>query len=326
MNRRTRKLILGAGTAAAGAVAFKAAYDITIDKLVDVATSRKTPKIMEKSAEKSMAGEEQTYKRMPEVLRGREYLKNCGCEEVETVSSDGLRLVGHWYCPNEPERVIIAMHGWRSSWIGDFGAVAEFWHNNNCAVLYAEQRGQGNSDGEYIGFGLLERYDCLEWIKWVNERVKLPVYLAGVSMGASTVLMTAGFELPNNVCGIMADCGFTSPKAIWKYVVENNIHIPYRLYGKAVDDACKRKIQYEADGYSCTEALQKCKVPVLFVHGTDDKFVPVEMTYENYKACASEKRLFIVPGAEHGMSYMVDTAGYQKEVLDFWAEHDKPVE
>lgn len=145
-------------------------------------------------------------------------------------------------------------------------------------------------------------------------------------MGASTVLMTAGFDLPNNVCGIMADCGFTSPKAIWKYVVENNIHIPYRLYGKAVDDACKRKIQYEADGYSCTEALQKCKVPVLFVHGTDDKFVPVEMTYENYKACASEKRLFIVPGAEHGMSYMVDTAGYQKEVLDFWAEHDKPVE
>ena len=73
---------------------------------------------------------------------------------------------------------------------------------------------------------------------------------------------------------------------------------------------------------SCTEALKNCKVPVMFIHGTDDHFVPVEMTYENYKACASEKHLLIVPGAEHGMSYMVEKDKYEKEALHFWQKYD----
>jgi len=221
---------------------------------------------------------------------------------------------------------LIAMHGWRSSWSQDFGMIAPFWLESGCAVLFAEQRGQGNSGGEYMGFGLLERFDCLDWIGWVNERTeqKLPLYLGGISMGASTVLMTAGFDLPENVRGIIADCGFTSPRAIWKHVVENRFHLPYGLYSRAANDICKRRIQVPSDAYSTVEALRSCAVPVLLIHGTDDRFVPVEMTYENYKACSSEKQLFIVPGAEHGTSYLVDTAGYETAVRSFWNSYDQP--
>ena len=215
------------------------------------------------------------------------------------------------------------MHGWRSSWSQDFGTIAPFWFENDCAVLFAEQRGQGNSGGNYMGFGLLERYDCYDWINWVNERTdaKLPIYLGGISMGATTVLMTGGLELPNNVKGIAADCGFTSPHAIWKHVVESNFRIPYGIYSRAAKDLCKRKIK-ESANYSTVDALQNCKVPVLFIHGTDDNFVPINMTYENYKAYQGEKKLFIVPGAEHGMSYIVDKNGYEDAVKCFWYNYD----
>ena len=323
MEKRAKRMIFGAGAAAAGAAVFGLIHNFTLNKLVKIAIGRDVPKIIAKNeGRSSVAGEELSFKTHPDVIAGREYLQSCDCETVETMSFDGLKLVGHWYAGENPKRVIIAMHGWRSSWINDFGVISEFWHKNGCAVLYADQRSQGGSDGEYISFGMLERHDCLSWIKWVCNRTELPVYLAGVSMGAATVLMTSGFELSENVRGIIADCGYTSPKAIWKHVVENNMHLPYGLYSAGVDEGCRKKIQHGADDCSCVEALKNCKVPVLFIHGTDDKFVPVEMTYENYKACASSKRLFIVPGASHGMSYMVDTEGYQREIKEFWADYD----
>ena len=141
-------------------------------------------------------------------------------------------------------------------------------------------------------------------------------------MGATTVLMASGLELPESVRGVIADCGFTSPRAIWKHVVETNLHLPYSIYSSAARDICQKHIQVENDNYSTTDALQSCKLPVLFIHGTDDHFVPAEMTYENYRAYNGRKRLFVVPGAEHGMSYFIDREGYEKELIAFWQEYD----
>ena len=125
-----------------------------------------------------------------------------------------------------------------------------------------------------------------------NAGTELPVYLCGVSMGATTVLMAAGLDLPENVHGIMADCGFTSPHAIWKHVANNNLHIPFRLRGILADTLYERKTQSDAAYESTVDALRHCRIPVMLVHGADDHFVPLEMTYENYAACASPN-LFI---------------------------------
>lgn len=216
------------------------------------------------------------------------------------------------------------MHGWRSIWSRDFGVIAPFWHDNGCSVLYAEQRGQGESEGEYMGFGMLERHDCLKWVQWVNENNpdNLPVYLVGLSMGATTVLMAAGLELPESVHGIMADCGFTSAHDIWKHVMEENLHLHYGLHAATAEALCKKKINMGPKDYSTVDAMRQCKVPVLFIHGTDDSFVPVTMTYENYKACSSPKQLLIVPGAEHGMSYCVEREKYEAVAKAFWQEND----
>lgn len=322
MKKTTKRFLLGAAVAAS-LTTLGAAYRSSAHSLTKFAIDREEPKSVAKNKER-MIDSSELSQIMENLESASQKLKALDCEQVEIQSADGIKLVGHWYFKGNPRRVIIAMHGWRSSWSHDFGLIADFWHNNGCAVLYAEQRGQGNSGGDYMSFGLLERYDCLDWINWVNERTggAFPIYLNGISMGASTVLMAAGLELPENVHGITADCAFTSPDEIWRHVVENNFHLPYGLYSSVAYDIFKRKLKVDSKSYSCTEAMKKCKVPVLFVHGTDDRFVPIKMTYDNYKACAAPKRLFIVPGAEHGLSYVVDTKGFQSAVKNFWRDCD----
>ena len=326
MKKATKKVLIGSGIAVTSAAAIGVASSYAATKyLMKIAMDREVPKIknMEK-AKDHVRGIPDFDAFCDKLAAAGEKLENSGCETVEISSYDGEKLIGHWYPAENAKRIIVAMHGWRSSWTRDFGVISHFWHDEGCSVLYVEQRGQNNSGGDYMGFGMIERYDCLEWVKWVNTRNEagLPIYLAGVSMGAATVLMASGLELPDSVHGIISDCGFTSPHDIWKHVVENNLHLSYGVVGNIASDICKKKIQMGAKDYSTIEALKTNKIPVLFVHGTEDHFVPVEMTYENYKACTAPKRLFVVPGTDHGMSYSMDEEGYQTALRNFWCSFD----
>lgn len=324
MKKSARRLLIGSGLAAAGLGLAGTLHRSVTRYMVNVALDRELPRHTG-GAERKLTGSENDRCCLEKLRLAGEELEQRGGETVSVTARDGIRLTGHWFSVEEPERVIVAMHGWRSSWHHDFGIVADFWRQNGCSVLLPEQRGQGDSEGEYMGFGLLERHDCLAWINWVNDRTggDYPVYLCGVSMGASTVLMTAGLELPQNVRGIIADCGYTSPEAIWRHVAKDNLGLSYGIRSAVANDLCRKKIQVGIDDYSCVDAMQECEVPVLFVHGTDDRFVPIEMTYENYKACTAPKRLLVVPGAEHGMSYLVDREGYETAVKAFWRDFDK---
>ena len=327
-NEDKNKLLIGSGAAMlfAGLVA-GTAYQLT-KIFVKEALDREEPPVMKlaKSAlegHSSDAMDDQLTKRIAE--RKKLLQEELPIERVEIESYDGTRLAGHWY-PAEgmPKRTILAMHGWRSSWSRDYSIISEFWHDQGCSVLFAEQRGQGESGGDHMGFGLKERYDVLSWLRWMNEHKvgEEPVYLAGISMGAATVLMASALPLPENVHGIMADCGYTSPEAIWKHVMEDNLKLMYGPHRGLIQAMVKEKLNDEDMSYSAADALKESKTPVLFIHGTGDSFVPVTMTYENYLACASEKRLLIVPGAEHGLSYIVDEKSYKKAVLDFFRDFD----
>lgn len=292
--------------------------------MIDLAVNRQAPKSVEE-IKRILAGSDA----MKDILRRQreaaEKLENTEHQVVHIKSFDGLELIGHLFMCENAQRTVIAFHGWRSSWSADFGLIADFLHNNHCNVLYVEQRGQNGSSGDYMGFGLLERYDCLSWIKCIESMIpQLPIYLTGISMGATTVLMASGMDLPDSVHGIVADCGFTSPYAIWKHVVEDNLHMMYvGVRAKVADDICKKKINMKSDEYSCVTALKNCHTPVMFVHGAADQFVPVTMTYENYLACAAPKRLMIVPGADHGMSYLKEQDRYEAEVKRFWRDYDE---
>jgi len=323
MKKSTKAALIATGIAATSATVLVTLHQLSARGFMKFALDRKAPKILEKNQTRFM-GSSELLNYLDKLNEGAEILKSKNCKTIELLSYDGVRLVGHWYPYENAKRVIIAVHGWRATWARDFGVVSDFLHNNGCSVLFVEQRAQGESGGDYMGFGLLERYDCYEWLKWADLETegKLPIYLMGVSMGATTVLMTTGFKLPKSVHGVVADCGFTSPHAIWKHVAENNLKIPFALYSSISNELFKKKIRIGAKDYTCAMALQNCKIPVLFVHGTDDTFVPITMTFENYKACKSEKRLFIVPEADHGMSYIVDPKGYEEKLLEFFRDFD----
>ena len=322
--KRSSAILIGVA-AVSGAVAAMTGISYAVTRLMlSFAIDRKDPPQFEKRRE-AFAGSDELKRIFAEQKENAEKLVSLPHEEIAIEGFDGTRLVGHYFQNEGAKRTVIAFHGWRSAWYRDFAAVYDFWFRNNCNVLFVEQRGQKGSSGDYMGFGLLERFDCQSWVNYLTARedTVTPLYLAGVSMGASTVLMASGLNLPDCVHGILADCGFTSPYAIWKYVTEKNLHLPFTGFRAMVaSDICRRKLNNSDSRYSCEDALKCCRVPVLFVHGAADKFVPVTMTYKNYLACASEKRLVIVPGADHGMSYLVERDRYEKEVIDFFAACD----
>ena len=312
---------ISGGIAAAGAVAMVGAYFLT-RSLMHVALNREEPALM-KAARKRLIPSSEKGEFLKAVEAKMVEMDALPVEDVELTAADGTRLVGHWYPCDNAKRVILAMHGWRSSWKKDFGMSTEFWHDNGCSVLFAEQRGQNESGGDYMGFGLTERYDCRLWAYWLAEKApNLPIYLGGISMGATTVLMASCLDLPEQVHGIIADCGFTSPYEIWKHVSNGKVHLPYRFRGKLADSMFLRTVKAGSSHDSAEDALKKTSLPVLFIHGTEDQFVPVTMTYKNYRACAGPKRLLIVPGADHGMSYYVEREKYEAEVRKFWRDFD----
>ena len=325
MKESSKMLMVGAVTATATMAALTAgAYGLS-SWLLRIALDRQLPKGAQKQRCR-LTGESGDFDALLEKMEaGGKYLRSCGCATVSLTARDGTTLVGHWYEHPHPRRIIVAMHGWRSSWEQDFGLIAPFFHDAGCSVLYAEQRGQNASGGQHITFGLLEHQDCLQWVQWVlaHTVVNLPVYLAGISMGATTVLLAAGLKLPSQVRGIIADCGFTSPHAIWQHVAQNNLHLNYSLHQPWVERLFRRRLQLNPRSASTTEALAKSRVPVLLIHGSDDSFVPVEMTYENYKACTAEKALLIVPGAGHGMSYLMEKTRYERALSEFWEQYDQ---
>ena len=217
-------------------------------------------------------------------------------ENVTISGYGGVSLVGHILYTETPKRIIIAFHGWRGSWSRDFGLVSDFWNSADATVIYIEQRGQRDSGGEYITFGL--------------------------SMGASSVLMSSSLGLTDRVHGIIADSGFTSPTDIWRYIFSTSFRLPYRLCERAANRECQKRIGQLPDSCSTINALKECRVPVLFIHGAEDSFVPPEMTYLNFTACSSPKRLYVVPGANHCMAYYLDQKGYENEMLEFFRQYD----
>ena len=323
MKKNKKNFLLGTGIALGSIAAISSISYFITKKMVTVALDRQAPKSSPASM-KLLTGDANIEEKLNFLTENSKILEEKELEVVEITAQDGTVLVGHLYKNKKAKRTIIAMHGWRSSWARDFCLIHDFLFENDCNVLFAEQRGQGESGGDYMGFGLTERYDCLDWINFINstEMKKLPVYLMGISMGATTVLMATGFQLPPNVKGVIADCGFTSPNDIWRHIAQNMKILYTGFMGEIASAICRRKINVAPDEYSTVTALSNSNIPVLFIHGTEDKFVPIEMTYENYKACVAPKSLFIVPGAEHGTSCFVAKEEYENQLKLFWSKWD----
>lgn len=253
------------------------------------------------------------------------WLREHHAQDVETVSFDGLRLAGKWVPAERPIATIILFHGYHSSYLTDFGGIFQTYHDLGLNLLLVRQRAHGESQGTYITYGVRERKDVLRWIEFHNrEHGKDNVFLGGMSMGASTVLFAAGEDLPENVRGITADCGFTSPREIIAKVIRTGFHLPPEPILPLLNFYAKRLAGFDLSECSTTETLKRSRVPILMIHGKGDDFVPWEMTQAGFDACASEKQLFLVEGAGHGRSYLHAKEELTAALTRFFLNHISP--
>ena len=250
-----------------------------------------------------------------------EYLKDHNARDVYINSEDGLKLRGRWLPADRAVGSILLFHGYRSCSVADFSVIIPFYHGLGFNLLLVDQRSHGKSEGKYITFGIKEHGDALRWIDWHNENVgDVPVYLGGMSMGATTVLMAAGRDLPDNIKGVSADCGFTDPYEIVGRVMRSENIPPFPLLDIA-GIYTKIFAGFRLREYSTISAMKNCRVPVLMIHGLDDDFVPCEMSQRAYDACVSEKELLLVEGASHGTSFLTDPDRCQRALKNFLMNH-----
>ena len=238
-------------------------------------------------------------------------------ESVFIKSHDGLTLHARYYHRNEGAPLAIGLHGYRSTSIRDFcggGPLAlDMGHN----LLLIDQRAHGKSEGHAITFGVNERRDCLSWINWACERFgnNTPIMLYGVSMGAATVLMVSGMDLPDNVRLGIADCPYSSPVAIISKVARD-MHYPARLMYPFVWLGARIFGGFNIAEMTAARAVANAKIPLMIIHGEGDDFVPSSMSDEAVTANPKITK-YTFPDAGHALSYMYDTERYQRLVREF---------
>ncbi len=242
--------------------------------------------------------------------------------DVEITSFDGLKLRAKYFEREKGAPIEILMHGYRGNSERDLsgGVFRCFALGRN--VLLVDHRASGRSEGKVITFGINESRDCADWVRFVLENIdpNAKIFIGGVSMGASTALMVTARDLPDNVVGILADCGYSSIERIMKKVI-GEMKLPPNLCYPFIKLGAKIYGRFDLEELSPEDVMKNCHLPVFFVHGDGDDFVPFEMSVENYNACASKyKRLVNIEGAGHGLAFPAAQERYIKEVRDFFDE------
>lgn len=254
------------------------------------------------------------------IKKRKEWLEKQETEKVSILGFDGIVLSGVLLLAKNPtKKVILGVHGYRSCGKNDFAAIAPFYHSLGYHFLMIDHRAHGDSEGKYIGFGCLDSRDCMNWISYLNQRfgTEVSLILHGISMGASTIMMMNRMPLPKNIKGMIVDCGFTSVWEVFKHLLKRDYHLPAFPLLYTTSFLNELLAGYGFSDCSSLEGVKKAKIPLLFLHGEKDTFIPVEMAEKLYAACESTKKLVLIKNAGHAESYYVDPKTYENVVGDF---------
>ncbi|KRM59342.1 alpha/beta hydrolase [Secundilactobacillus malefermentans] len=215
-------------------------------------------------------------------------------------------------------KTVIISHGYKGN-RETMANFAKMYYDMGFNVLLPDDRAHGDSAGKYISFGWLDRLDYINWINSVIKRdgESAKVLLFGVSMGGATMEMLSGENLPKQVKAIIADCGYSSIEEELVYLLKEQFHLPKYPFEPLVSTINRTRLGYYLGDVSSKEQLEKNKLPILFIHGAQDIYVPVEMAYENYEATKAPKQLWIVKGASHAESFWKSPERYQHRVTEF---------
>lgn len=241
-------------------------------------------------------------------------------EIIQIESADGLALRGYFLPSEAPsDKLAVLAHGFSLN-AKTTGKLASYFHSQGFHVFAADARAHGESEGRYRGMGWLDRKDYLKWLDVLIDKLgtETEIVLQGTSMGGATVTSLSGEVLPGNVKAIIEDCGYTSVRDIFRYQIKRQMPLfPVFPTVDLSSRECKLRAGYSYAEASALEQVKRSKTPILFVHGENDTFVPVEMAYRLYDAARCEKELWVVPGAGHAGAYDAATEEYQLRISEF---------
>lgn len=248
-------------------------------------------------------------------------------EELTLTSRDGLKLSGYYLPASTPtDKLVILTHGYlgHAKQMGLFG---QYYYNDlGYNIFMPNARGHGKSDGNYYGFGWPDRLDLIDWTNLLINKLgdDTKVIYHGLSMGAATVLMASGEkDLPKQVEAIIADSPYQSVYQLFSYQMRRMFYLPAFPLLDSTSALTKIRAGYSFREANALNEVRKTSVPILYIHGEGDTFVPTEMTKELVRATASETDLLLVPNANHGESFVLAEDVYKKKVAHFLARFIK---
>lgn len=258
----------------------------------------------------------------PKTFRmDRDWLRETAKQDVYLTSRDGLRLHAYLLPQGDYRNFVVICHGYRAH-AASTAHYARHFYEAGASLLLIDARAHGESEGRSIGMGWPERLDVVDWIAELNRRYNHPgIALFGVSMGGATVLNAAGEALPENVRCIVSDYAYVSLKDEFLHQLRSFYHLPGAFLYLS-DPVCRLLALYSPlrDGDGCAQ-LERCKRPVLLIHGGADDFVPPEMLDRAWNAIPGPKERLIVPGAGHAESAIAAPQLYWETVDAFWKKY-----
>ncbi len=324
MTKKSKKLAIGSGiTLGLLGLASAVAYGVT-DYFINYAIMRPAPNGPEDDRAPS-------YEKSPEEQANRElgdekvaqWKSEVESHPLRLSSYDGLNLWANCFPQVEDSDLwVICVHGYQSehSSVEDVG---EAFYRQGYNVLLPDLRGHGNSEGEYIGMGLHDSLDILSWIDTIlqgNPQGKIVLF--GQSMGAATVMITAGQEsLPQQVFAVVEDCGYTDSYQMMVEQLDYRYGLPEFPLMPMTNFMAEFRTDYDMRDASPMEYLKNATVPILFIHGDTDTFVLPYMLDELYNSYQGEKERLLVSGADHVASRNVEPENYFNTLFQFVEKH-----
>ena len=253
-----------------------------------------------------------------EALAGTEFYRKHTFKEIFTFNKYSNCLHAIFYdAPEKSDVYVISCHGYMGNPTLNKTYIKHFYEMG-FNVLLPYLRGHGKSEFDYCTMGWLDRLDMLDWISYIIDmNPDAKIILHGISMGAATVMMTTGENLPENVVCCIEDCGFTTLWDEYSVQLRELYNLPSETVLKILNPIFKKTVGFDIKEASALNQVKKSKTPTLFIHGDKDTFVPFWMNYPLYQNAGCEKERLIVPGAHHAASVYLKPELYWNTVTEF---------
>lgn len=236
------------------------------------------------------------------------------------INPEGVRLHAYYIAaPRPTAKTAVVVHGYTDSAVLMFMIGYLYNHSLQFNTLLPDLQYHGESGGTAIQMGWKDRLDVMEWMQVANRLFgdSTQMVVHGISMGAATTMMVSGEKQPEYVKCFVEDCGYTSVWDEFSYELKSKFGLPEFPLLYTTSWLCDLKYGWNFKEASPLRQVAKCRLPMFFIHGDQDTYVPTWMVYPLYEAKPEPKELWVVPGAIHAASYRDNREEYTARVKDF---------